>query len=50
MGAHSRSENLYPIHARGPPMNVSMLPQTPGIVVAASGTEAHRSGLQDNEE
>lgn len=41
----STSENRYPIQARGPPRNVSMLPQMPGILVAASGIDAHRSGL-----
>ena len=34
------------MHARGPPRNVSILPQTPGIEVAASGTDDQRSGLR----
>jgi len=40
------SENRYPIHARGPPRNVSRLPQMPGMVLTASGTDSHRSGLR----
>jgi len=33
------------MQARGPPKKVSMLPQMPGIVLAASGTDSHLSGL-----
>lgn len=33
------------MQARGPPKKVSILPQTPGIVLEASGMDSHRSGL-----
>ena len=36
------------MQARGPPKKVSILPQTPGIVLEASGMDSHRSGLQIN--
>lgn len=42
---YSTSENRNPIHARGPPRNVSIFPQTPGMLLAVSGIESHRSGL-----
>ena len=43
---HSTSENRKPIQARGPPMNVNTLDQTPGIEEAAFGIFAQRSGLE----
>ena len=43
---HSISENLKPIQARGPPRNVKMFAQTPGIEEAAFGISAQRSGLK----
>jgi hypothetical protein len=43
--AHSMIENRYPMHERGPPRKLSILPQTPGILDAASGTASQRSGL-----
>lgn len=45
----STSENRYPMHERGPPKNVIMLPHTPGSAAAASGVFSQRSGLQRNE-
>ena len=43
---HSTSENRKPIQARGPPMNVIMFAQTPGIDAAAFGIFVQRSGLR----
>ncbi len=40
-------ENRYPMHALEPPRNVSMLPHTPGTVLAVSGIDAQRSGLYE---
>jgi len=42
---YSTRENRYPIHACGPPRNVSMLPHTPGMALAASWDDSQRSGL-----
>ena len=44
---HSTSENRKPMQARGPPMNVNTLDQTPGTEVAALGIFAQRSGLEN---
>lgn len=42
---HSVTENLYPMHACGPPRNVRRCPQTPGTLEIASGGLSHLSGL-----
>lgn len=36
------------MHARGPPKKVNMLPHTPGVPLAAGGTEFHLDGLCSN--
>ena len=46
--AYSTRENRYPMHACGPPRNVSMLPHTPGMVLAASLDDSQRSGLSQS--
>ena len=42
---YSTRENQYPIHAYGPPRNVSILPHTPGIVLSALLDNSQHSGL-----
>jgi hypothetical protein len=49
LGTHSTSENRKPIQARGPPMNVNWLAQTPGTEETASGIFSQRSGLEKNQ-
>jgi hypothetical protein len=44
--SYSTSANRKPIQARGPPMNVKMFDQTPGIEEAEFGISAQRSGLE----
>ena len=46
--AYSTRENRYPMHACGPPRNVSMLPHTPGMVLAVSLDDSQRSGLSQS--
>jgi len=46
--AYSTRENRYPMHACGPPRNVSMLPHTPGMALAASLDDSQRSGLSQS--
>ena len=43
---YSTRAKRYPIQERGPPRNVSILPQTPPIEDASSGGDSHRSGLE----
>lgn len=47
--AHSISEKRYPIRALGPPRKVSRWSHTPGMELAASGTDSQQSGLSKDD-
>lgn len=44
---YSTSENRNPMQLRGPPRNVIMWPQTPGIVFDTGVADSQRSGLAE---